>query len=337
MSRFRTLWPYVALVALLALSGGVTVVVVHFAGEEGARAPRSQPPLTLPTPDPATSGLPLYAYAGVGPVQRGDPPGYGQPQALPGLHPAIPPLGVYLPAGGVLFEPLPTRTPLPTTTPLPTRTVTLTPAPQAPVTARTMTPSLSTPSPSAPSQTPFPTPRVSPKPNTLVPKPTVLVQPSPTLTFTPTYDLPTLTPQTLGLGLPTFTPQWDGVTVCAPSGWPVTGRLTQYFHSYHPAIDLGIPLNTPVVATHSGVVLFAGWRTDGYGNLIIIQNGPYITYYAHLTDFNVVEGQWVTRMNVIGWSGSTGNSTGPHIHYEIHIDDVPVNPLTFEDRGYPTC
>ncbi len=52
-----------------------------------------------------------------------------------------------------------------------------------------------------------------------------------------------------------------------------------------------IALNTPVVATHSGQVIFAGWRTDGYGNLIILQNGTFITYYAHLTDFNVVTGQ----------------------------------------------
>ena len=124
---------------------------------------------------------------------------------------------------------------------------------------------------------------------------------------------------------------------CAPSGWPGAGTLTQYFHRWHSGMDIGIPLNSGVVATHSGEVIFAGWRTDGYGNLIIIQNGAFITYYAHLNSFNVSAGQKVGRGSVIGWSGSTGNSTGPHIHYEIRINDVPVDPLTFEKRGYESC
>ncbi|MBN1562907.1 MAG: M23 family metallopeptidase, partial [Anaerolineae bacterium] len=63
----------------------------------------------------------------------------------------------------------------------------------------------------------------------------------------------------------------------------------------------------------------------------------FITYYAHLTEFNVVEGQIVGRGSLIGWTGSTGNSTGPHVHYEIRINDTPVDPLTFEARGYPSC
>jgi murein DD-endopeptidase MepM/ murein hydrolase activator NlpD len=84
-------------------------------------------------------------------------------------------------------------------------------------------------------------------------------------------------------------------------------------------------------------VIFAGWSTVGYGNLVILQNGAFITYYAHLSDFNVVTGQQVGSASVIGWTGSTGNSTGPHIHYEVRINDVPVDPLTFENRGYPAC
>jgi murein DD-endopeptidase MepM/ murein hydrolase activator NlpD len=90
-------------------------------------------------------------------------------------------------------------------------------------------------------------------------------------------------------------------------------------------------------ATHSGQVLFAGWSTVGYGNLVIIQNGAFITYYAHLSRFNVVDGQQVGAGSVIAWSGNTGNSTGPHIHYEVRINDVPVDPHTFEARGYPWC
>jgi murein DD-endopeptidase MepM/ murein hydrolase activator NlpD len=124
---------------------------------------------------------------------------------------------------------------------------------------------------------------------------------------------------------------------CAPSGVPADGVLTQRYHLYHPAIDLGVPLGTPVIATHSGQVTYAGWSDVGYGYLVILQNGPFITYYAHNTSFNVTVDQFVGKGSIIAWSGSTGNSTGPHIHYEIRINDVPVDPLTFESRGYKSC
>jgi murein DD-endopeptidase MepM/ murein hydrolase activator NlpD len=167
------------------------------------------------------------------------------------------------------------------------------------------------------------------------PTPTPAVSPFPTR-----VPLPTLTPApTLGPATPGVLPAPQGYSGgdCAPSGWPVAGVLTQYYHWYHRGIDIGVALNTGVVATHSGQVIFAGWRTDGYGNLIILQSGMFITYYAHLTDFNVVAGQIVGRGSVIGWSGSTGNSTGPHVHYEIRINDSEVDPLTFEERGYNSC
>jgi len=68
-----------------------------------------------------------------------------------------------------------------------------------------------------------------------------------------------------------------------------------------------------------------------------LQSGPYTTYYGHNTSFNVIEGQWVGAGSIIAWSGTTGNSTGPHIHYEIRINDIPVDPLTFDNRGFPSC
>ncbi|HVO68843.1 MAG TPA: M23 family metallopeptidase [Aggregatilineaceae bacterium] len=185
-----------------------------------------------------------------------------------------------------------------------------------------------------------------------LPQPTVTpaLPPLPTLTPRPTrtpYFLPTFTvsmgivtpgPETPGAdGMIGAAPVGYGATDCAPSGWPVQGVLTQYFRWYHRGIDLGTPLGTPVVATHSALVLFAGWRTDGYGNLIILQSGQFITYYGHLSQFNVRQGDLIGRGSVIGWSGSTGNSSGPHVHYEIRINDSEVDPLTFEQRGYPTC
>lgn len=185
--------------------------------------------------------------------------------------------------------------------------------------------------------TQFTLPKTEPTP-TLAPLPTESPLPEPTeAEELGIVEPPTPTPYTppLYLGGP---PAEDyGGEGCAPAGWPAAGTLTQYFHRWHYAIDLGMPLGTPLVATHSGTVIFAGWRADGYGNLIIIQNGRFTTYYAHLTDFNVVEGQQVGRKSIIGWSGSTGNSTGPHLHYEVRVDDVEVDPLTFEQRGYPTC
>ena len=124
---------------------------------------------------------------------------------------------------------------------------------------------------------------------------------------------------------------------CAPHGLPVSGLLTQRFHAWHSGIDLGVPVGTPVTATHSGQVIFASWSTVGYGNLVILQNGSFITYYAHLSAFNVVVDQFVGAGSIIAWTGNTGNSTGPHIHYETRVNNVPVDPLTFDNRGYRSC
>jgi murein DD-endopeptidase MepM/ murein hydrolase activator NlpD len=178
---------------------------------------------------------------------------------------------------------------------------------------------------------PTPTPALTPLPTS-----TPLVMPTAPagLGFLPS-PTPTPVPPPSYLGGPP--PEDYGGEGCAPAGWPAPGVLTQYYKWYHRGIDIGVPLGTPVVATHSGTVKFAGWRTDGYGNLIIIENGAFITYYAHLTEFNVVEGQQVGKGSLIGWSGSTGNSTGPHIHYEIRINNSEVDPLSFEKRGYGSC
>lgn len=181
------------------------------------------------------------------------------------------------------------------------------------------------------SQLAFPTATPIPE---LAPLPTITVTASITPIPSPTQPATLTPPPTLD---PTEYALAFGEANCAPSGWPVAGVLTQYYHWYHPALDFGVPLDTGVVATHSGIVRFAGWRTDGYGNLIIIQSGQFITYYAHLNNFFVYEGQIVTRGTVIGLSGSTGNSSGPHVHYEIRIDDKEVDPLTFEERGHPSC
>jgi murein DD-endopeptidase MepM/ murein hydrolase activator NlpD len=77
-----------------------------------------------------------------------------------------------------------------------------------------------------------------------------------------------------------------------------------------------------------GKVISAGWNNQGYGNLVIVENGSYRTYYAHLSSIPVSVGDSVTAGTTIGLSGNTGNSTGPHLHYEIRKDNVPIDPTS---------
>lgn len=111
-----------------------------------------------------------------------------------------------------------------------------------------------------------------------------------------------------------------------PAGLPVTGPISQGYQAGHSAIDIAVPSGTPVHATMSGTVTYAGWNNEGYGNLVIVKNGAYSTYYAHLEQIPVSTGQNVEAGAVIGLSGSTGHSTGPHVHYEVRVDGAPVQP-----------
>jgi murein DD-endopeptidase MepM/ murein hydrolase activator NlpD len=122
----------------------------------------------------------------------------------------------------------------------------------------------------------------------------------------------------------------------APSLWPVQGTVTSSFGerqdpfqgegAFHTGIDIATNLGDPVRATADGTVLKAGIGT-GYGREIIIEHAQDIeTLYAHLSGFAVTTGQEVHRGDIIGYVGSSGRSTGPHLHYEVRIDNTPVNP-----------
>jgi len=116
--------------------------------------------------------------------------------------------------------------------------------------------------------------------------------------------------------------------------WPTNGRITQRFWSGHKAIDIGAPIGTPVVAADSGYVVFAseGWNW-GYGKLVIIDHGNgYRTYYAHLSSILVRKGESVGKGQRIGSVGSTGHSTGPHLHFEIRYHNIHKNPLILLGR-----
>lgn len=122
-----------------------------------------------------------------------------------------------------------------------------------------------------------------------------------------------------------------------PSIWPVKGWMTSGFGrrispftgepAMHRGIDISAPENTPLVAPANGVVVRAGWD-GGLGNAIRIDHGyGYATMYGHLAKINVHVGQRVKRGQVIGLVGTTGLSTGPHLHYEVVVNLVPTNPL----------
>jgi len=117
--------------------------------------------------------------------------------------------------------------------------------------------------------------------------------------------------------------------VNSPRGLPVKGRLTQGSHPGHVALDFGVPVGTPVKATLDGRVVYAGWNDQGYGNLVIIENGPYRVYFAHLSKIPVKVGEKVTAGTIIGYSGNTGNSTGPHLHYEVRKNGYAIDPTSF--------
>jgi murein DD-endopeptidase MepM/ murein hydrolase activator NlpD len=119
-------------------------------------------------------------------------------------------------------------------------------------------------------------------------------------------------------------------------GWPVSGRITQKFWTRHPGIDIGAPKGTPVYAADSGYVVTAGWDQErvSYGFMILINHGNgFITRYAHLSAFNVEVGDSVKKGQIIGRVGSTGNSTGPHLHFEIIKNGDRRNPFGYLPGG----
>jgi murein DD-endopeptidase MepM/ murein hydrolase activator NlpD len=95
------------------------------------------------------------------------------------------------------------------------------------------------------------------------------------------------------------------------------------------ALDFGIPVGTDVQATMDGKVVYAGWNTEGYGNLVIVENGPYRTFFAHLSQIPVNVGDQIRKGDVVGLSGNTGNSTGPHVHYEVRLNGAAIDPTGF--------
>ncbi len=112
-------------------------------------------------------------------------------------------------------------------------------------------------------------------------------------------------------------------------GWPARGRRTDHYRPGHPGIDIAANHGVPIYAADGGVVRSAGWNGN-YGNQVVInhRNG-FVTSYSHLSSFGVGAGQLVAKGSVIGYNGSTGYSTGPHLHFEVIRNGYYVDPLKF--------
>jgi len=125
-----------------------------------------------------------------------------------------------------------------------------------------------------------------------------------------------------------------------PTVWPVEGTLEAGFggrrnpfggggYEFHSGQDIEAQWGAPVIAGASGRVSFVGWQ-NGYGQLVVIDHGGGLTTrYGHLSHIDVELGQTVERAQLVGKVGSTGRSTGPHLHYEVRINDQPVNPQQY--------
>ncbi len=113
--------------------------------------------------------------------------------------------------------------------------------------------------------------------------------------------------------------------------WPTSGHvITQYYHARHSGMDIDGDYASPIYASEDGTVVIAGWNPKGYGNYVIIDHGGGLkTLYAHSSKLFVTKGQQVTRGEVIAMVGTTGRSTGTHLHYEVRVGNQRMNPLRY--------
>lgn len=130
-----------------------------------------------------------------------------------------------------------------------------------------------------------------------------------------------------------------------PTVWPVEGKLEGGFggrrnpfggggYEFHSGQDIEAPWGAPIIAGAAGRVTFVGWQ-NGYGQLVVVDHGGGLTTkYGHLSHIDVELNQFVSRAQLLGKVGSTGRSTGPHLHYEVRINDQPVNPLPYLLQSY---
>jgi len=142
----------------------------------------------------------------------------------------------------------------------------------------------------------------------------------------------------MGLTRNSTTAEWVRAN-SAPNLWPVEGQITGSFGeridpfngegAFHSGVDISASVGSPVIAPADGVVTYADFM-GGYGRAVMVDHGHGIsTRYGHLASFAVAAGQQIHRGDTIGYVGLSGRSTGPHLHYEVRINDTPVNPYKY--------
>jgi murein DD-endopeptidase MepM/ murein hydrolase activator NlpD len=163
------------------------------------------------------------------------------------------------------------------------------------------------------------------------PKPTPALAPEPAPAPAPVSPRPPVV-----AAAPAPAPKPAPAPAPAPSGptgrmvWPTIGRITTYFSGGHNGLDIANGAGTSIVAADGGVVTWAGWRNDGLGIAVFIDHGGGLqTWYGHFSRVNVVPGQRVSRGQLLGAMGSTGRSTGPHLHFMVVIGSSYRNPLNY--------
>jgi murein DD-endopeptidase MepM/ murein hydrolase activator NlpD len=177
-----------------------------------------------------------------------------------------------------------------------------------------------------------PVPGVTPQPPGpgVTPSPTVPGGPAPSGAIQSRHD-------------PWYSLSWYDTGYCPnpPPGWGWSGSLSwpvhggqvdqsRIFTQWHPAIDIDAPVGSPVYAAETGVAIWAGYNTWGYGNLIILAHGSgWRTFYSHLADVYVGCGQTVTKGEMIGTVGQTGQASCPHLHFELRRNGYNYNPLNW--------
>jgi murein DD-endopeptidase MepM/ murein hydrolase activator NlpD len=185
----------------------------------------------------------------------------------------------------------------------------------------------------SPAPMPFVVPPPEPAPSAALPPaelPPAPVAPAPALSSQVRDDDADLRATAIGPVVGPLVIKFDAI-------WPTRGLITTYYGELgplsprgHSGLDIAAPEGSPVLAADQGEVLKAYWNDDGYGGLIIVGHpSGYETWYGHLDSFDVAKGQQVKRGEQIGEMGSTGYSTGPHLHFEVRQDGQLRDPLDF--------
>ncbi len=112
------------------------------------------------------------------------------------------------------------------------------------------------------------------------------------------------------------------------------GTYVRGYYAGHSGIDIAAPTGTPIYAANGGPILYAGWNNWGYGTTVVIGHGPWSTLYGHMSSRAVGCGQVVGAGQIIGYVGSTGNSSGPHLHFEIRFRNQPQDPASTSGIGW---